>query len=166
MSASVANVFDSFSEYKIKILFQPWSTNNVLHFALSCIGLMVFSGLYHIIRYGRMSLEHNLYVAYMKSPELYERHTSDSEERAGLTSTEYHLAPLPKPSKASKDICLVYFSLSLVTFIQYAYGMLLFLSVMTFNPWVFIAVITGYTAGDIATQPAVMKIKCKQYTLR
>lgn len=161
MSASVANVFDSFSEYKIKILFQPWSTDSVLHFALSCIGLMVFAALYHVVRFGRMTLEHNLYITYMKSPEVYERHRT--EERAGLTSTEYHLAPLPKERG---NVCLVYLSLSVVTFIQYAYGMLLLLSVMTFNPWVFLAVITGYTTGDMATQPAVMKIKCKQYTLR
>lgn len=161
MSTNVSNVFDSFAEYKIKILFQTWATDNVLHFALSCVGLMVFAGLYHAIRYGRMALEHALYISYMKSPEVYERHRT--EERAGLTSTEYHLAPLPTPKI---NACLTYFSLSLIAMLQHAYGLLLLLAVMTFNPWVFLAVIVGYTTGDMAVQPVVMKMKCKEYTLR
>lgn len=161
MSTNVANVFDSFSEYKIKILFQPWATDNVLHFALSCMGLMVFAGLYHLLRYGRLALEHSLYIAYMKSPEVYERHRT--EERAGLTSTEYHLAPLPTPKI---NACLVYSCLALVLFVKHAYGMLIVLAMMTFNPWVFLSVILGYTTGDMAVQRVVMKMKCKEYTLR
>ncbi len=143
-----SNVFDSFTEYNVKILVSPWSTNNVLSFALSCVGLFVMAGLYHAFRFGRKQLEAQIREVLEKN---------DAEERTRLMSTEYQLAPLPKKNVSAG----VYVGLVFLALFTNAYSMLLVMALMSFNPWVFMSIALGYTTGDMITHKPIMKLKIR-----
>lgn len=153
MTSFAANVFDSFDEYKVTILFKPFTTTKVLSFALCCMGLSILTCCFHLLIWTRKTLEQ-----YIRANTFNEEHTPD--EGAGLVSTEYHIVS-SKYSEHSKNMCGAYVGLIFLALFTNAYGMLLVMALMTFNPWVFLAMAFGYTVGDMVVFVPLMKMKMK-----
>lgn len=139
-AAPIANVFDSWSETHVRILFNPWYITNWWGLLLSCTGLFVGAGMLAVLVWCKaMTIRQR------------ERQERTDEERARLLAGGTypdHLS-VPRPEQRSL-VCwyLGYLSLSLIT---HVFGAFIGMALMSFNPWVFVSIVFGYTIGDALT---------------
>lgn len=140
-----ANVFDSFRQVRTTVLISEWTTQTTTQLVITCLGLFVASIIYPFIRKGRMMLTTSL--AQQRKRQVMEK-CSTPDEQDRLVSTEYHLAALPPPPRVCPP-WLEYMAWAFVTLFENVYGLLILLTLMAFNPWIFMSVVVGYTTGEL-----------------
>lgn len=153
MSSTGFNVFDTFGDYQVRILFQGWFTTTVWQFALSCLGLFLFTILFHGMRLLRTRLEHSIQVAVKRVGDRYVAEETEHLVKQGV---------MPSPSANHRRECNVvglYGALFVLTTVQMGIWLLLMMANMTFNPWVFLSIILGYSVGDLAVHGKIAKIR-------
>lgn len=137
-----SNVFDNFSEYQVKILFNGWYTLTIWQFALSCTGLFFFAILYHLLRLGRAHLDHHLRVAQNRLSDKYV-----AEETARLMSQ--NIPTVVNIKGRESTVCGLYAGLFFMSIFQVGLWLFISMANMTFNPWVFLSILLGYSTGDV-----------------
>lgn len=130
------NIFDSWTEYRVHILFTPWYTTTVLQFVLSCIGLFLVSMLLAALVTARVVMV-----------DRRRRAQKNAEDRARLLggTTE------PTPVRKLESLACWYAGFVATVLCQYVLGALVGMALMSFNPWVFVAIVGGYLSGDVLT---------------
>lgn len=139
------NVFDRFTEYQIRILFSGWYTEKVWQFGLSCIGFFFFCLFFHVLKWCRESIKTNMYCkGYLQD-----------EERAGFI--EKRASSNISKMKCSNVVC--YYLISLV---YYSTSVLLLLALTTFNPWICLSIVMGYSTGEILFFTSIFNLKIER----
>ena len=131
------SVFDNWNEYQIRILFSGWENKTVWQFALSCV--CVFT----------MCLSLNmLYLLkdYVKTF-IYSKHSRQNEERAELIRESLGLDR--EKEKYDKCCNCAKFSYFLVSILYYTNLFIVTLCATTFNPWILLSIVLGYSSGDL-----------------
>jgi hypothetical protein len=139
-------IFDSWSEYQLKLLFNFWNIQNEWQFALSCIVIICgCMGLFGLILL-RQYLKHNITI-HCNMNLVVER----PEDTAQLVYKKK-----VKQSTGLWCIKLCYFIASLLF-----YCLLLFLALITttMNPWLFISLVFGYSLGEILILDQSIQLK-------
>lgn len=144
------NVFDSFAEYQVKILFQGWYTATVWQFALSCLGLFTFSVIYHLLRWLRCNVEKWIRQTSARMTDKFV-----AEETVRLVQQQ----SMNFPTHREGHICGLYVALYVLSVLQTAIWLLISMANMTFNPWVFISIVLGYSIGDISVHAKISRIR-------
>lgn len=143
------NVFDGFSEYQVKILFQAWYTVRVWQFALSCVALFTFCILYHLLRWGRVSLERHLRQHLTRISERYV-----AEETVRLVQQTHTI-----PKGRECQVVGAYAAWFVLTCVMNALWLLLSMANMTFNPWVFLSIVLGYSVGELCVHAKISRLR-------
>lgn len=145
------NVFDGFGEYQVKILFQGWYTATVWQFVLSCLGLFVFTVVYHLIRWARASIEQSIRLATNKLSDKY-----IAEETVRLVHTNN--TPPTANSRREQELFGLYVGLFFLSVFLNAIWLFVNMANMTFNPWVFISVVLGHAVGEVSVHAKIVKL--------
>jgi hypothetical protein len=145
------NVFDSFSEYQVKILFQGWLTVTVWQFAASCVGLFAFSIVFHLLRWLKVRLERVIADTINKLSDKYV-----SEEAQHLVGQG---VVVNRTSARERELIGLYVALWVLSTIQTTLWLLLSMANMTFNPWVFISIVMGYSVGEVAVHGKIAHLR-------
>ncbi len=136
------NVFDKFTEYQIKILFKDWYTKTVWQFALSCFGMFGFCLFFYLLKWCRESIKTNMYCkGYLEN----EERTSFIEKK-----TVYK-------SRCSNFVCYY-----LISIMYYSTGVLILLSLTTFNPWICLSIVFGYSTAEIIFFNSIFNLKIER----
>lgn len=138
------NVFDGWTDYKINFLFTSWSTAYVWQFVLTCLAIFTASLTCHLIRWGREFIKKELYKINMDR-------LNEKEETMRLMKN------LALPVKDNSG-CLT-FSYFVISLLYYTLCLFVLLGSMTFNPWIFISTVLGYSIGDTVVFKKVMELK-------
>lgn len=138
------NVFDGWADYQIKFLFSSWVTNKVWQFCLTCLAIFFASFSCHLFRWLREFIKKELYKFNLDR-------LNEKEETMRLMKN------LALPVKDNTG-CLM-FSYFLVSMFYYTLSLFVICGAMTFNPWIFISVILGYSLGDLSVFKKVMDLK-------
>lgn len=147
-TANTQNVFDSFSEYQLRLLFYGWDIKTRWQFGLSCLAVFCIPLLSHLVILTREYIQCQLYC-------MLENESLFIEEYQGLTKRQ---SPHPKCwSKSS-----LYISYFVVSLFYYIFLFLSTLIASSFNPWIFVSLILGYSTGDILTRPKLISAQLQQ----
>ncbi len=130
------NVFDNWTEYKIKILFSSWSTLEIWQFALTCLAFFTLSLSCHLLKWLVVFLKNEVYKINMDR-------LNEKEENVRLMKN------LSIPIKESNACCLT-FSYFVASLFYYTTCLLVLMACMTFNPWIFVSIVLGYSVGDVS----------------
>ena len=147
------NVFDSFSDYQVKILFQGWYTVRVWQFALSCLALFMVCIVYHLLRWSRASLERHVRTNLTRITERYV-----AEETVRLVE---QTNTIPKGREC--QVVGLYTAWWMLTMVMNALFLFVSMANMTFNPWVFLSVVTGHSVGELCVHAKIMRIRAEPW---
>lgn len=148
------NVFDGFAEYQVKILFQGWLTVTVWQFALSCIGLFSFSIVYHLLKWLRVRLEKSIRGVMHRMSDRY-----IAEETENLVKKNSIENGAGNSRERARELVGLYVALFVLSTVQTTLWLLLSMANMTFNPWVFMSIVLGYSIGDVAVHGKIANLK-------
>ncbi len=128
------NVFDNWTEYQIRILFRGWETQTVWQFILSCVAIF------------GACLTLNLFVLlkeYIKTT-IYSKYNRQNEERVELIRES-------RDRDVSYDKCCncVRFGYFLISILYYMNLIFITLCATTFNPWICLSIVLGYSTGEL-----------------
>lgn len=147
-TANTQNVFDSWSEYQLRLLFYGWEIKTKWQFGLSCFAVFCIPLLSHIIILAREYIQYQIYCM-MENESLF------LEEYQGLTKRKSpHSKCWSKPS--------LYTSYFFVSLFYYTCLFVSTLIASSFNPWVFLCLVLGYTTGDILSRPKLISVQLQQ----
>lgn len=144
------NVFDGFSEYQVKILFQGWYTLTVWQFALSCLGFFTFTIVWHLFRWMRAFLEKEIRKAMHRMSDQFV-----AEETVKLMERNTNMSQ----SSSSSKMMGLYVAFTILSAIQIGLWLLIMMANMTFNPWVFLSIVLGYAVGDVAVHAKISRYR-------
>jgi hypothetical protein len=142
-------VFDNWTEYQIRILFEGWNTKNIWQFALSCGGIFCLC----------MTLQFfDLLKDYVKT-KIYLKYKHQNEERIELIKEM-------NGENKSYDSCpnCTKFGYYLVSLLYYLNFLFVILCVTTFNPWVFFSIGLGYATGELIVFRKRMSLDFDKYS--
>lgn len=149
------NVFDSFADYQVKILFQGWYTLTVWQFALSCVGLFTFSVVYHLLRLLRVRVEKVIRGVNERLSDRYiAEETENLVKRNGIITDS-----TTRERNRSRELIGLYVGIFVLSTVQTALWLLLSMANMTFNPWVFLSIVLGYSLGDVAVHGKIASLR-------
>lgn len=145
------NIFDSFGEYQIRILFSSWYTRTVWQFVSSCVGIFLFSMGVHFLKWWKKTLYYRIYRA-----KWFELNCKNEEEQQILLNNKKYGPISSPPDRNTGWITLGYFTISLIQF-----GIVMFLAMilMTFNPWIFLSILLGHFTGELIVFSKIMEKK-------
>jgi len=142
MDMSMTMTFTPWTDYKLKIVFDSWNVTTKGGFALSwffVVGLTIaYQALKHYLE--RMDMMGDCFVKH-GSMEASLIHNVGKDAGAGLAGISSAVA-----SKAYSPKFLVYHGC--LVGLLYGLSLLLMLIAMTYNPWLFLALMIGYGIGD------------------
>ena len=141
------NVFDSWNEYQMKILFNGWETTRPWQFILSCIGVVSFGVILNLLVLLRTYIKNKIY---------------ESNITLFNTYNEGENIKLIHKRKETNSICgwkVLYFFISLGFYVSFG---LIQLILTTYNPWLFISVVLGYSIGDIITVNKIINLNIER----
>lgn len=162
MNSTTSNTFDSILEYRVKILFEAWSTTTVVQFVFSCIGLMGLAICVHLFKWARAWLTSHVRASMDRrlKMERLQQDVPDASDKSRLVSSEYHLQPLPQ---AKYSLVSLHFATMLVGICHHALVLFLVMAAMSFNPWVFLSLVLGYSLGEVIVLKPVTSLALSQH---
>lgn len=169
---SMSMTFDGWNTYRTKLLFDGWAVETQWEFALSCVAVVFFAVIYQAMRFLVYVVEDTMhpqidpsFSTLVESSLEGEGHsvgggakgrTSDARgyQLAG-TDPENPVASTTAPKRPTADDELsstryIWLRLlhSVLSGLNYGLALLLMLLAMTYNPSIFISLISGYALGD------------------
>lgn len=167
---SMSMTFDGWNTYKTKLLFDGWAVETKWEFALSCVAVVFFAVMYQAMRFLLYVVEDTMHPQADSSfSTLVESSLEGRGGRKGRTSDSggYQLdsthaenpltstgssSTTKRPADADELSSTRYMWLrllhSLLSGLNYGLALLLMLLAMTYNPSIFISLISGYALGD------------------
>lgn len=150
-----ANVFDNFTDYQVKILFQGWYTLTVWQFTLSCVGLFAFTVVYHLLRLLRVRIEKVIRGVNERLSDRYiAEETENLVKRNGVMTDS-----TTRERNRGRELIGLYVAMFVLSTVQTALWLLLSMANMTFNPWVFLSIVLGYSLGDVAVHGKIASLR-------
>ena len=145
MSMDMVMTFQSWSEYQVKILFDGWDVTEKWQFALSWFAIVFSAVGYHALRYSIESMETYREIALnkeIKGGNITENLVHKHDKGAGtpLTGDIGHSSLMSSVKYYAVHASLIALS--------YGISLMLMLVAMTYNPWLFIALMVGWGIGD------------------
>mmetsp|Transcript_36055 Transcript_36055/g.36742 ORF Transcript_36055/g.36742 Transcript_36055/m.36742 type:complete len:162 (-) Transcript_36055:210-695(-) len=130
--------FTSFTDYKLKLLFDSWDIQTKWQFFLSWLTVCLMTIFYHFVKYLIICLE------------------DICTKKYGASSDDVRVADLfkrliPEGNGASDRAmmrCVYRLIHSTLVALNYGLALMLMLVGMTFNPMLFLALVIGYGIGD------------------
>lgn len=144
------NVFDSLSEYQIRILFSSWYTRTVWQFLSSCVAVFVFTMSFHLLKWWKKTLYYRIYRS-----KWFDLNCKSEEEQQILLNTKKHLSSSPP----DRNTCTITFGYFMISLVQSALLMFLVMILMTFNPWIFISMLLGHFTGELIVFSKIIEKK-------
>lgn len=169
---SMSMTFDGWNTYKTKLLFDGWAVETKWEFALSCVAVVFFAVMYQAMRFLVYVVEDTMHP---QADPSFSTLVESSLEGAGggrmgrasdgggyqlagidaenpLTNTGASSAT-KRPVAAADELSstrYIWLRLlhSLLSGLNYGLALLLMLLAMTYNPSIFISLISGYALGD------------------
>lgn len=143
--------FGSFSDYKLKLLWNSWDIQEEWQFALSWIAVFLAVIVYQALHYVIYSVEAAMRKERIESSiimnpdgDIELGHSSHSNVIAGgVQEGTYFL--LGSKSRAGFQVRIIH---AVLGGVSYGLAMLLMLVAMTYNPSLLLALMLGYAAGD------------------
>ena len=143
------NVFDGFSDYQVKILFQGWYTLKIWQFAVSCVALFTLAVVYHLLRWSRTYLDRQIRQSLTR---VTERYVAEETVRLVHTSTT-------PPKGRECHLIGLYVAWWVLTVVMNALYLLLSMANMTFNPWVFLSIVLGFSTGELSVHAKINRLR-------
>lgn len=147
-TANTQNVFDNWSEYQLRLLFYGWEIKTRWQFGLSCLAVFCIPLLSHLVILTREHIQYQIYCV-MENESLF------LEEYQGLTKSR-----TAHPKCWSKSS--LYTSYFFISIFYYTFLFLSTLIASSFNPWVFVSLVLGYSTGDILTRSKLISTQLQQ----
>ena len=168
-TASMSMTFDGWNVYKLKLLFDGWDVATPWEFGLTCLAVGFLAVIYQAMRFLVFVVEDTMHPP--ASPSFSTVDSMDTSTRSvvggankigdsagvrGGSQAGYQRAPddtVLLPPKSSGEISSErYFWLrlahSVLAGLNYGMALILMLIAMSYNPSIFVSLITGYALGD------------------
>lgn len=143
---NVPNIFDGWNEYQFRFLFNFWNIQKPWQLGMTCLGVFTVCISLHLIKMLRGYIKSRITISKNKR-------RSDNLETQNL---------LYNNTKVSCSPCCMYLSYFLSSLLFYTVLLLLTLATTTFNPWIFISLVLGYTVGDMIVVDKLINYKIEQ----
>ncbi|XP_075249631.1 protein SLC31A2-like isoform X2 [Convolutriloba macropyga] len=127
----------------VTILWEKWETKEAWQLFLSCVFWFILAVAYEGLKAAR-NFVCQIYAAGSSSSSPPGCYSSNGTSESGPESKRSLVNVKSSPPKI---LSVEHLTQTLLHFLQMTLGYLLMLVVMTFNVWLFIAVILGYTVG-------------------
>ncbi|XP_034047564.1 probable low affinity copper uptake protein 2 [Thalassophryne amazonica] len=146
----------------VQLLFDFWDVNNPAGMVLSVFVVLLLSFFYELLKVFRQSM--NLpQMAPLRTP--YKVPPSCSSPEMHGTTSESSLAPIETGLTTAdpKNSWLTHFVQTILHMLQVILGYLLMLCVMSYNTWIFLAVIAGSVLGYFILFPLLERMQQRGY---
>jgi hypothetical protein len=154
MDMSMVMTFQSWSSYQLQILFDSWNVTTKGQFALSWFAVVISVVAYHGMKYALLKMEKN------ENSAVYKRIPNESAGATmGIDSTIVG-GTFKSDSAISHQLSMkfrVYHAL--LSGLNYGMSLMLMLVAMTYNPWLFVALMIGCAIGDYIFAPLAMGLR-------
>ena len=176
-TATMSMTFDSWSVYKLKLLFDGWDVSTQWEFALTCLAVGFFAVIYQAMRFLIFVVEDTMHPPSIPSFSTLDSMDASSSrvgsggggggggggagqdkgapkqggyQQASPTDDTQPLAPTAAAAGAISDERYFWLRLlhSVLSGLNYGLALFLMLMAMSYNPSIFVSLITGYAIGD------------------
>lgn len=144
---SSINVFDNWGDYKMTLLFNWWETKTVSNFVLSCVGIFGLAFIVQMFVWLSEVIKHKIYKINVNSlsVELSEDSVKLLEKKIYFTTPFWWE--------------ILYFFVSFAYYSLYGF---MFLLLGTYNPWIFISIMLGYSIGGVIVNNRLIKMEIER----
>jgi len=168
-TATMSMTFDSWSVYKLKLLFDGWDVQTQWEFGLTCLAVGLAAVIYQAMRFLIFVVEDTMHPQSLSSFSTLDsvmdsstRHGGDkgsavtnpanrTDPQTGYqrASPSDDTAPLSSTTSGSSDRYIWLRLLhSVLAGLNYGLALVLMLIAMSFNPSILVSLISGYAIGD------------------
>ena len=168
-TATMSMTFDSWSVYKLKLLFDGWDVQTQWEFGLTCLAVGLAAVIYQAMRFLIFVVEDTMHPQSLSSFSTLDsvmdsstRHGGDkgsavtnpanrTDPQTGYqrASPSDDTAPLSSTSSGSSDRYIWLRLLhSVLAGLNYGLALVLMLIAMSYNPSILVSLISGYAIGD------------------
>ena len=142
--------FQSWSFYQLQIVFEPWNVTTKLQFAGSWFAIVFLTVAYNGLEFLIAKME------FQETSWHYKRHSLGDSSGANANVTGLGITNISMTGAGSKTHVQVTGISSLtyklqhaaLTSVSFGFSLILMLVAMTHNPWLFVALMIGWTLGD------------------
>jgi Ctr copper transporter family len=163
-TASMSMTFDGWNVYKLKLLFDGWDVATPWEFGLTCVAVAFLAVIYQAMRFLVFVVEDTMHPPASPSFSTVDSMDTSSRSVGGANKVGdtpggqagYQRAPddtvllAPKsPGEISSERYLwLRLAHSVLAGLNYGMALVLMLIAMSYNPSIFVSLITGYAFGD------------------
>ena len=157
-TATMSMTFDGWNTYKLKLLFDGWDVSTEWEFGLTCVAVGFFAVIYQSMRFLIFVVEDTMHPAAPSAADSLDASSTRAATKpppqlsAGYQQTSRSedgaVAPAPAAALSDERYLLLRLVHSLLSGLNYGLALLLMLMAMTYNPSIFVSLITGYAIGD------------------
>ena len=156
MEMDMVMTFQSWSSYQLQIVFEHWNVTTKWQFAGSWFAIVFLTVAYHGLKFS---------IAKMEAQENsghYKRHSLGDSSGANVMGLDTNnISNISLTGVGSKTDAQVTGISSLkyklqhaaLTGVSYGFSLILMLVAMTYNPWLFVALMIGWALGDFIFNP-------------
>lgn len=166
MEMDMVMTFQSWSSYQLQIVFEHWNVTTKWQFAGSWFAIVFLTVAYHGLKFTIAKMEA------LENSGNYKRYYLGDSSGANVMGLDNNNASLVTGVGSKTDaqvtgISSLKYKLqhAAMTGVSYGFSLILMLVAMTYNPWLFVALMIGWTLGDFIFNPMIADLMRRTHTL-